>query len=154
MNQGSQVIVWRDSKTNQGPFTCGTTPSWYPLGQEQIVLFDQQEHPQVPPSCNNLPCPVNPALLPFPAATQKVQFNSPAIPTTFAEGWTYLDLNTTIAGNPNPPFDPAAAQAWTILLFDQGAGSGGNNNSSSWEMGEPATLFDSAENANHSAPIP
>lgn len=152
MNQGSQAIAWRDSKVMQGPFTCGTTPSWYPLKQEMILLFDEQEHPQVPSTCQNLPCPQPPSLMPFPAATQKVPLNSAAFPTTFAEGWAFLDLHNTQLGNSNPPVNPAAEQAWVIMLYDQGAGSGGNNNGSSWEMGEPATLLDSAENPNHFVP--
>jgi hypothetical protein len=150
MNQGTQAIVWRDSKIVQNPFTCGSNPSWYPLGQEQIVLFDEQEQPQVPPSCTNLPCPPTPGLLPFPAETQKIQLNSSALPTTFAEGWGYFDLNTTVTGESGNMADPAAAQAWMILLYDQGAGSGGNNNGASWEMGEDATVLDSASHAIHS----
>jgi hypothetical protein len=152
MNQGTQAIVWRDSKIVQNPFTCGTMPSWYPLSQEQIVLFDEQEQPQVPMSCVNLPCPQTPGLLPFPAETQKVQLNSAALPTTFAEGWGYFDLNTTVAGESPNMTDPAAAQAWMIMLYDQAAGAGGNNNGSSWEMGEDATLLDSAEHPIHTAP--
>src|SRR5436190_2143519 len=45
---GTSLIAWRDSKVNQGAFKCTTLPSWYPLGQEQIVIFDEQEHPEVP----------------------------------------------------------------------------------------------------------
>ena len=153
MNQSTEAVVWRDSKVNQGPFTCGTTPSWYPLSQEQVVLFDEQEHPQEPTSCTNLPCPKTPGLIPFPGETQRVSFNSSAFPTSFSEGWVYLDLNTTVtAAGSNPPVDPAAAQAWVSVLFNQGAGAGGNNNGASWEMGESATLLDSAESANHFAP--
>src|SRR5262249_15085000 len=47
---GTEFVVWRDSKVNQGAFKCGTTPAWYPLGQEQIVIFDEEEQQQVPQS--------------------------------------------------------------------------------------------------------
>ena len=51
---GTSLIVWRDSKLNQAPFTCpvaaGSRPGWYPLGQEVIVIFDEQEAVQVPQS--------------------------------------------------------------------------------------------------------
>jgi hypothetical protein len=158
MNQGSQAIVWRDSKTNQGSFTCpaqaGVRPPWYPLNEESLSVFDEQEHPQVPAVCQNQPCapPPSTANL-FPAATQKLPFNSSTLLTSFNEGWAYLDLhNNQGAGNPNPPFDPAAQQAWVILLYDQGAGAGGNNNGNSWEMGERGSLLDSAENPIHFAP--
>jgi hypothetical protein len=50
---GTAMIVWRDSKVAQGPFTCpaqaGVRPSWFPLGQEGIVIFDEQEHRSSPP---------------------------------------------------------------------------------------------------------
>jgi hypothetical protein len=154
MNQGSQAIVWRDSKVNQSSFACGTPPSWYPLNQEGLTVFDEQEHPQVPAVCQNQPCapPPSTANL-FPAATQKLPFNSTTLLTSFNEGWAYLDLhNNQGAGNPNPPFDQAAQQAWVILLYDQGAGAGGNNNSNSWEMGERASLLDSAEHPEHFFP--
>jgi hypothetical protein len=157
INQGSQAIVWRDNKTNQGPFTCpataGARPPWYPLGQEGVVIFDEQEQPQQPTACLNPPCPPPPSFGNlFPAATQKVPLTGTTLLTSFNEGWTFLDLNTTVSGNPNPPVDPASAQAWVIFLYDQGAGSGGNNNSNSWEMGERATKLDSAENASHFNP--
>src|SRR6185295_10671106 len=41
---GTVLTVWRDPKVAQQAFTCGALPSWYPLGQEDIVLFDEQEH--------------------------------------------------------------------------------------------------------------
>ena len=45
---GTSYVVWRDSKVNQSAFTCPATrvrPAWYPLGQEGIVIFDEQENP-------------------------------------------------------------------------------------------------------------
>ncbi len=48
---GTSILSWRDSKVNQGAFTCpavaGVRPAWYPLGQEQIVIFDEEENPEV-----------------------------------------------------------------------------------------------------------
>jgi hypothetical protein len=153
INQGTTEVVWRDSKVNQGPFTCGTTPPWYPLTLEGMVVFDEQEHPQIPAVCLERPCPVNTPELPFPAETQKTLVGGPQLATSFSEGWIYLDLNTTVtAAGSNPPVDPAAAQAWVISLYDQGVGGGGNNPSSTWEMGEKASALDSAENANHFVP--
>lgn len=40
------LIVWRDSKVSQQYFTCGNLPAPYPLPQEDITAFDDQEHPQ------------------------------------------------------------------------------------------------------------
>jgi len=153
INQGTTEIVWRDSKVAQGPFTCGTPPSWYPLSYEGMLIFDEQEHPQIAPTCTERPCPVAPTLTPYPAVTQKTVVGGAQLPTSFNEGWIYLDLNqSNAADSSNPPVDPSAAQAWVISLFDEGVSGGGNNPSSTWEMGEKAPLLDSAENANHFVP--
>jgi hypothetical protein len=67
----SSLAVWRDSKVNQGPFPCpaipGLRPPWYWLGQEGIVVFDEQEHPVVPQSFPFSPQPPTGILVPFPA---------------------------------------------------------------------------------------
>jgi hypothetical protein len=105
-----QLIVWRDPKVNQGPFTCpatsGVRPPWFPLGQEGIVAFDDQEHPQSTGS-----------LIPFPLATQMVPIGGSEIPLTIDSGWIYLDLNTVVvAAGSNPPVDPAAAAAFAAVV--------------------------------------
>jgi len=117
---GTSLLVWRDSKTNQGPFTCPATtgrPPWFPLGQEGITIFDEQEHPQVPTTTPFSPQPPNLGIIPFPAETQRTQVGGAALPVPFNFGWIYLNLNTTISGNPNPPVDPAAAQAWVVYTL-------------------------------------
>ncbi|HEY0511430.1 MAG TPA: hypothetical protein VGH73_05980 [Thermoanaerobaculia bacterium] len=128
---GTSLLVWRDSKVNQGPFTCpvvpGARPPWYPLGQEGIVIFDEQEQPQVPQSFPVSPQPPQQGLTPFPAEAQRTQVGGAALPVPFDFGWLYLNLNTTVpaAGN-NPPEDPAAAQAWvTVEMIAQGRFSAG-----------------------------
>ncbi len=99
------LIVWRDPKVPQVPFTCGTLPAWYPLGQESITAFDEQEHLQAIMS-----------VTPFPAATQMVQIGSTALPVSFPAGILWLDLNTTVAGAAGPTTDTAAAQAWVQVI--------------------------------------
>jgi hypothetical protein len=123
---GTSLLVWRDSKVNQGPFTCpvspGVRPAWYPLGQEGIVIFDEQEQPQVAQSFPVSPQPPQTGLIPFPAEAQRTRVGSAELPVPFNFGWLYLDLNTAVAaaGN-NPPEDPLAAQAWvTIEMEAQG----------------------------------
>jgi hypothetical protein len=126
---GSSFLVWRDPKVPQGPFSCQATrgvPTWYPLGQEGLVIFDEQEQAAVPffcPFAGLLPSSVTPSqcppfsgLIPFPAAAQRVVVNSAILPVPFNFGWTYLDLNWTDAGidGNNPSADPHAAQAWVI----------------------------------------
>jgi hypothetical protein len=116
---GTGLIVWRDSKVVQNAFSCSTTPPWYPLGQETIVIFDEQEHPQVPQTFPVSPQPPNEGLVPFPAEAQRTVVGGADLPVPYTFGWIYLSLNTTVpaAGN-NPPEDPAAAQAWVTTEMD------------------------------------
>jgi len=149
-SSGTSMIVWRDSKVAQTPFACpatlGSTPSWYGLGQEGIVVFDEQEHPQLPQICKLPPCSPSAALAPFPAETQKVKVGASALPTSFDAGWMYLDLNSTVAAaGSNPPVDPAAAQAWVITLFN-------NDGTLPYAVGERAVMLDSAVDATHFVP--
>ncbi|HET9676338.1 MAG TPA: hypothetical protein VFP21_02405 [Solirubrobacterales bacterium] len=121
---GTDLLVWRDSKTNQKPFTCPAAngnPPWYPLGQEGIVIFDEQEQPQVPQQFPVSPQPTNPSLVPFPAEAQSTHVGGDALPVApYDFGWLYLNLNTTVPGATGPS-DLAAAQAWvTARMTAQG----------------------------------
>jgi len=141
---GSTLIAWRDSKVNQAPFNCTTKPAWYPLGQEGIAIFDEQEHPLVPVSSPLAPQPPQMTFTPFPIEAQRVTVGSAALPVPFASGWTYLDLNTTvIAAGANPPEDPAAAQAWVTSTYDA---------KGRFSIGYRAIQVDSAESAVHFVP--
>jgi len=115
---GTSWLCWRDSKVNQGAFTCGTTPSWFPLGQEGIVIFDEQEQPEIPSVLPVSPQPPQTTNLLCPAEAQRTVIGGASFPVTPDFGWIYANLNTTIAGNPNPPEDPAAAQAWVTIVMD------------------------------------
>lgn len=142
------ALAWRDPKVAQGPFTCGFKPSWYPLGQEGFAIFDDKEHVQVPVSFPVAPQPPNPGIIPFPAATQKTLIGSTAFPVSFQNGWIYYDLNTTVSGVPDPPVDPAAAQAWVMLVRPISAGTFGNIGL----VGGAAFQLDTAVAANHFLP--
>jgi hypothetical protein len=132
-NGGTSVIAWRDSKVKQAAFTCPATfgqPSWYPLGQEAVVVFDEQENASAPSG-----------IIPFPAEANKTHVNSASgVPSPFPFGWMFLNLNTTISGNPNPPIDPAAAQGWVMTIHDA---------SGLFSVGYNATQLDSATAAKH-----
>jgi hypothetical protein len=101
----ASLIVWRDPKVVQGMFACNTTPSWYPLGQENITAFDEQEHPQSFASGS-----------PFPAATQLVQIGGSALPVSFASGYLFINLNTVVLGAAGPMADLSVAQGWVQVL--------------------------------------
>jgi hypothetical protein len=135
---GTILSVWRDPKVNQQSFACNTLPPWYPLGQEGIVIFDEQEHVQLPPVCQVGPCPSGADLAPFGAATQRVLIGGSTLPVPFSAGTLFLNLNTTVVGSPNPPEDPAAAQAWVEVVGQQATFN--------------AIRLDSATNASHFTP--
>jgi hypothetical protein len=138
---GTKLVAWRDSKVVQNAFKCGTTPSWFPLGQEQVVIFDEQEHPVVPQSFPVSPSPLGAGITPFPAEAQVTTVGGASFPVPFQFGWLLLDLNTTV--NPAgavPPEDPAAAQAWVEVLLDS---------KGRYSVGFDAIRLDSACAANH-----
>lgn len=80
---GTDLVVWRDdrSATPGGPRTCGASPEWAPLGEFQLVVFDEDENPLEIPHSNA-----------FPLATQKVHVGSTAVPVGAHYGWLLLDL--------------------------------------------------------------
>jgi hypothetical protein len=135
----TELVVWRDPKVVVQPFVCGGAPPWYPLNQEQVRAFDEQEQSQVPTFSTP----------PFPGATQRVTLATSAFPLTAYSGWLFLNLNTTVAGSPNPSEDPAAAQAWVTILQRVQQGPNGGR----YDVGFRAIRLDSAETASH-ATIP
>ena len=139
---GTDLLVWRDSKVDQEPFVCGRVPEWYPLGQEQIVVFDEEENPEQSEGCTVSPCPEDDLLTPFPAETNRTEVGGEELPVTPNFGWIFLDLNTTVAAaGDNPPEDPAAAQAWVSAVHSANG---------RFSVGLNAVQFDDACNANHS----
>ena len=110
----TSLVVWRDSKVAQHYFTCGSLPSTYPLSQESVVAFDEQEHPQSTGAMGALTNFGSP----FPIATQVVKIGGSALPVSFTAGWMYLNLNHTAA--PGPASDTAEAQAWVEVIEQNG----------------------------------
>jgi len=138
---GTNLIAWRDSKVRQGAFKCGTTPAWYPLGQEQIVIFDEQEHPSVPQTIPVSPQPPQSGIIPFPAEAQSTAVGGAAFPVPYKFGWLFLNLNTTVAAAGSvPPEDPAAAQAWVEAVMSA---------LGRYSVGFDAIKLDSACSASH-----
>lgn len=150
---GTSLIAWRDSHVSQDSFECTATlddpgpvppntqlASWFPLGQEEIVIFDEEENVQVPERVPVSPVPPRaPGLAPFPAESQRVQIGGPEFPVPFANGWLFLNLNHDVDG---PPEDPAAAQAYVGVEIQNGG---------LFNVGYDAIALDSACNASHVA---
>ncbi len=124
---GTDLIVWRDSKTPlgapggaNGAFTCGGDATWFPLNQADVVAFDEQENPE--DLCfegDNVSPPIGGADTCFPLETQRVSLAGGNIagddpsPTISSFGWMYLNLNTSVAGG---LFNPTA-QAWVTTAM-------------------------------------
>ncbi len=127
------LFVWRDTKEfpDASGFTCGSPPAFFPLAQEELVAFDDQENP------------FDLSGTPFGRATQKVVVGSADLPIVPTNGWLYLNLNHT--GAQNPSGDVLAAQSWVTL--QQRAGSGAPFNSD-------AIPLDSAVGATHVQVVP
>ena len=116
---GTDLVAWRDSKSaSTARVPCGTTPAWFPLGQEGVTIFDEEENPVIlegPPVSG---VPDQPQLLPFPLEAQRVAVGGTSLPTPtgFENGWLHLDLDQFFPGG-YQPVNPSASQAWVIALM-------------------------------------
>lgn len=134
------LTVWRDAKVDQDYFACGSTPSWYPLGQEGIAIFDEQEGYEATTTFPYAPQPPSVGITSMGMATQRVRVGTD-LPTTKTYGWMYLNLN--FSSPSGPPEDTAAAQAWVSVRMG-----GAGRYSAGWH----ATQLDSARAAWHMTP--
>jgi hypothetical protein len=98
---GSDVVVWRDNRvTSVAAQPCATGPSWAPLGENQVVVFDEQENATAIQHSNA-----------FPLTTQKVHVGGPSLATSLRFGYLMLDL---WHGN------ATHAQAWVGVTMSAG----------------------------------
>jgi hypothetical protein len=78
----TDLLVWRDNRTKDATGAdCAKGPSWSPLGEYQLVAFDEQENPTLIPDSNA-----------FPLATQKTRVGSAPLPVPNPYGWIMIDL--------------------------------------------------------------
>jgi hypothetical protein len=144
---GTSFLCWRDSKVNQQPFTCpavqGVRPAWYPLA-DNSVIFDEQEHPQVPTGSPVSPPPPSTTNTLCPAEAQRTIIGGDTYPVPYSFGWIYANLNTTVpAAGAVPPEDPAAAQGWISVELEANG---------RYSVGYNAVQLDSACTALHFCP--
>ncbi|HZF13659.1 MAG TPA: hypothetical protein VFE33_33115 [Thermoanaerobaculia bacterium] len=79
---GTDLVVWRDNRqASVAPSACAKGPSWSPLGEYQLVVFDEEENAAQLQSSNA-----------FPLTTQRMHVGTPALPTQAKAGWLMLDL--------------------------------------------------------------
>lgn len=84
---GTDLFVWRDSRTQGQPWFCGAEPGWVPLREFEMVAFDEQENPET--LCTVSPC--IPVYEHFPFETQRVSVVD--FGYSAQSGWLSLDLN-------------------------------------------------------------
>lgn len=95
---GTDLTVWRDNRSlGTATRNCGTKPDWAPLGEYQMVVFDEEENPTEIPNSNA-----------FPLLTQKVHVGGASLPVPEAFGWLMLDLWHK---------DATHAQAWVSVIM-------------------------------------
>jgi hypothetical protein len=146
---GTSLICWRDSKVDQAAFTCPAQsgrPPWFPLNQEGVVIFDEEENPSIPQQIPVSPPPPTTTNLICPAEAQRTRIGGTGFPVPFPFGWLYLNLNMKAGqvGVPAlPTEDPLAAQAWVETLMDA---------SGRFSVGFDAIKLDSACTALHFVP--
>jgi hypothetical protein len=116
---GTDLLVWRDGKKHQGiGFSCNLTyppTQTFPLGNDQIVIFDEQENPVVPEGCTISPCPEEEGIIPFPIEAQRTSVGSLPIVEPF--GWLYLNLNNPVTGSPVDTSFPGIMQNWVTAAM-------------------------------------
>jgi hypothetical protein len=95
---GTDLLVWRDNrKASAAPGSCGKAPSWAPLGEMQIVVFDEEENSSEIVGGNT-----------FPLATQKVHVGGAKLPVGESYGFLMLDLWHQ---------DSTHAQGWVSVMM-------------------------------------
>lgn len=105
-NHSGKVLVWRDVKAAPAAFACNSTPSYAPLGQEQLVFLTPDSEPTISTTPG------------VGRATQITPMTAAALgaPAAAKQGWTYMNLNTTLGGVTIPTEDPAAAQSYITVI--------------------------------------
>jgi hypothetical protein len=109
---GTDLICWRDAKTDVGPFSCGTLPNPFPLAQNQVVIFDEEENPELIPETRISPGEEGVDILVCPWEATRVSVGGPSFPVTPDFGWLYLNLNTSTGSGVDP-----IAQAWVTTVM-------------------------------------
>jgi hypothetical protein len=122
----TDFLVWRDTKLGpsgtNGPRPCGSTPSWFPLSQSDVVGFDMKENPvDLCFLVDNVSPPIGGVQSCFPLATQRVNVKKgnplgKKLKTPFNAGFVYVNLNHSVAGDPFP----GVAQGWVTVIRNAG----------------------------------
>jgi hypothetical protein len=89
---GTDLVVWRDSGQAVDPFPCGHPPSWYPLLPRTYQAFDEQERALVYPTFPIGVQPPSPPADQLPAEANRFRVGRENFPIPYPFGWIFLDL--------------------------------------------------------------
>lgn len=99
--EDSDIICWRDSGLDDSDyFTCGDVPDPYPLTQNQIVIFDEDENAFQLVGSPFSPPPVEDELTPCSCASTRADASE--FGEIFDFGWFYMNLNTNTGSIQDP----------------------------------------------------
>jgi hypothetical protein len=125
---GTSLLVWRDAKVEVDEYADGSEddgfpcawgyPDPFPLGNHQIVIFDEDENPEIPEGCQISPCPPGQFLTPFPWEAQRTVVGSADLPVSNPFGWFYLNLNFGIPGSIVDAAFGDTMQNWVTATMD------------------------------------
>ncbi len=139
---GTDLVVWRDSKRSIAPFSCALAfPSPFELAENQVVIFDEQENVEEPPTSPFSPPIPGETLVPFPWEANRTKVGGANFPVPFNFGWLYLNLNSTVAGS-QVPFEPLMQNWVTVLMSAEDRFSVGFDAFQLGNVTDPATASD------------
>jgi len=118
---GTDLIVWREAlEVDTDGFNCAVgAPAWFPLNQEFVIAFDEQEDAAdiCIPGGDIVSPPTGTAQTCFPAEAQRIPVagTNPIgddVATPFESGWLWMDLTYISAAAPG--LEP---QAWVTTVM-------------------------------------
>jgi hypothetical protein len=113
---GTDLFVWRDPNALAGFITnCTAANTAARVGsQNQVVVFDEQENPEVAEVGGPSQPDITEDIFPFPWCTNRTTVGGVELPATPPFGWLYLNLNNA-AGAATGPFDHHQAYVQAVM---------------------------------------
>ena len=115
---GTDFLVWREggSPTTAISYNCANQgPSWYPLGNTQIVVFDETEQVVTAENCpSGFDCGID---ISIPNEANRVDIGTD-IPTPFSFGWVYLNLQWSCPACVSSVYGDDDDQMWLVTVMD------------------------------------
>ncbi|MBI2571329.1 MAG: hypothetical protein HYV63_30350 [Candidatus Schekmanbacteria bacterium] len=103
----TDLLYWRDNGGNVTPFTCGSSPAWFPLGgavelpyeRPGAAVFSSQELLATAAAPGPFPTPIS-SEASFANVAGRIVVGGQDLAVPFKDGWVYTSLNAPIPGVP------------------------------------------------------